>query len=112
MTTPSTTALKEHTPRVALVTGGSGGIGSAVVQRLAADGFGVAVHYSGSPEKAEQVADTARAAGAEAILVGADVADEKAVAAMFDEVERRLGEVDVLVHSAGIMLLAPLAQLD
>jgi 3-oxoacyl-[acyl-carrier protein] reductase len=98
--------------RVALVTGGSGGIGSAVVRRLAADGFAVAVHYAGSRDSADEVARTAREAGATAIVVGADVADEHAVVAMFDEVERELGGVDVLVHSAGIMLLSPLADLD
>jgi 3-oxoacyl-[acyl-carrier protein] reductase len=98
--------------RVALVTGGSGGIGSAVVQRLAADGFAIAVHYAGSRDKADDVARTARDAGAATIVVGADVADENAVAAMFDEVERELGGIDVLVHSAGIMLLTPLAELE
>ncbi|GIJ46170.1 3-ketoacyl-ACP reductase [Virgisporangium aliadipatigenens] len=99
-------------PRVALVTGGSGGIGAAVVERLAADGFAVAVHYAGSRDKAEDVARAARDAGATALVVGADVADEDAVATMFDAVERELGGVDVLVHSAGIMLLSPLAELD
>jgi 3-oxoacyl-[acyl-carrier protein] reductase len=97
--------------RVALVTGGSGGIGSAVVRRLAADGFAVAVHYAGSRDRADEVARAAREAGAATVVVGADVADEVAVAAMFDEVERELGGVDVVVHSAGIMLLSPLADL-
>lgn len=106
------TAPTPHTPRVALVTGGSGGIGAAVVERLAADGFALAVHFSGNRDKAEQVAATARDAGATALVVGADIADEQAVAAMFDEVERELGGVDVLVHSAGVMLLSPLAELD
>jgi 3-oxoacyl-[acyl-carrier protein] reductase len=98
--------------RVALVTGGSGGIGAAVVRRLAADGFAVAVHYAGSRDRADEVARAARDAGATAIVVDADVADEQAVAAMFDEVERELGGIDVLVHSAGMMLLSPLAELD
>ena len=98
--------------RVALVTGGSGGIGGAVVERLAADGFAVAVHYSGSRTNADDVAAAARQGGATAIVVRADVADEGAVAAMFDEVEQQLGGVDVLVHTAGIMLLSPMADLD
>lgn len=109
MTTPAHT---QQAPRVALVTGGSGGIGTAVVQRLAADGFAVAVHYAGRRDQADQVARTARDAGATAIVVGADVADENAVAAMFDGIERELGGIDVLVHTAGIMLLSPLAELD
>lgn len=104
--------MTTRTSRVALVTGGSGGIGAAVVRRLAADGFAVAVHYAGSRDRAEDVARAARDAGATAIVVTADVADEHAVAAMFDEVERELGGIDVLVHSAGIMLLSPLAELD
>ncbi|WP_205474425.1 SDR family oxidoreductase [Nocardioides sp. SYSU D00038] len=110
----TTTAHPSDTPRprVALVTGGSGGIGTAVVERLAADGFAVAVHYVGNRDRAEEVARTAAAAGARTVVVEADIADEAAVAAMFDEVERTLGGVDVLVHSAGIMLLSPLAELD
>lgn len=98
--------------RVALVTGGSGGIGSAVVQRLARDGFALAVHYVGNRDKAEAVAGAARDAGAPVIVVRADIADEVAVAAMFDEVEGEFGKIDVLVHSAGVMRLAPLAELD
>ncbi|MBT9254982.1 SDR family oxidoreductase [Phycicoccus sp. MAQZ13P-2] len=100
------------THRTALVTGASGGIGTAVVERLAADGFAVAVHYAGNRERAEEVADLARRHDVPTLVVGADVADESAVAAMFDEVERTLGGVDVLVHTAGVMRLAPLAELD
>jgi 3-oxoacyl-[acyl-carrier protein] reductase len=58
------------------------------------------------------VVDTATAAGAESLAVEADVADEAAVVAMFDQVEERFGGIDVVVHTAGIMLLAPLAELD
>ena len=112
MSTTTQTGSTTRVARVALVTGGSGGIGAAVVERLARDGFAVAVHYAGHQDRAEAVARTARDAGAEAMVVAADVADEQAVAAMFDEVERRLGGVDVLVHGAGIMLLAPLVDLD
>ncbi|GAB2483716.1 Rossmann-fold NAD(P)-binding domain-containing protein [Jatrophihabitans fulvus] len=98
--------------RVALVTGASGGIGSAVVERLADDGFAVAVHYAGNRERAQRLADTATARGARTVVVEADVADESDVAAMFDRIEGELGGIDVVIHTAGIMLLSPLADLD
>ncbi|MFC0112487.1 SDR family oxidoreductase [Kibdelosporangium aridum] len=100
------------TPRVAIVTGGSGGIGRDICQRLAADGMTVVVHYAGNPDRAKEVVESLVAAGATATSVGADVADEKQVATLFDEVERLYGGVDVVVHTAGIMLLSPLVDLD
>lgn len=99
-----------HEARVAVVTGGSGGIGREIVERLATDGFSVAVHYSGSADRAEQVVRSVTDANGSAFAVQADVADEDAVAAMFDEVTSRYGGVDVIVNTAGIMMLAPLAE--
>lgn len=107
MTTASTTGT-----RVALVTGGSGGIGSSVVERLAQDGLAVAVHYAGNPERAEALAAKVRAAGGQAITVGGDVADEVAMAAAFDAIEAEFSGIDVVVNTAGIMLLSPIATLD
>ena len=100
------------TPRVALVTGGSGGIGSSVVERLVADGFAVAVHFSGNAARAEELVATIERSGGRAIAVGGDVADEVAMAAAFDAVEAAFGGIDVVVNTAGIMLLAPIASLD
>ncbi|WDM14623.1 SDR family oxidoreductase [Streptomyces lavenduligriseus] len=100
------------TSRVALVTGGSGGIGRAVVERLAADGYAVAVHYAGNAARATEVADQVTAAGGRAVTVGGDVADETAMAAAFDAVEAAFGGIDVVVNTAGIMLLSPIATLD
>ncbi|MCJ1703828.1 SDR family oxidoreductase [Rathayibacter sp. VKM Ac-2926] len=99
-------------PRTALVTGGSGGIGRAVVERLARDGFSVAVHYSGNRERAEDVAAAARAQGVEAVVVGGDVADEVAMGAAFSDAEGALGGLDVVVNTAGIMILGPVATFD
>jgi 3-oxoacyl-[acyl-carrier protein] reductase len=99
-------------PRVAVVTGGSGGIGRDVAKRLAADGMTVVVHYAGNPGRAKEVVEDITTAGGTASSFGADVADEHQVAAMFDEVERRYGGVDVVVHTAGIMLLSPLVELS
>ncbi len=98
--------------RVALVTGGSGGIGRAVVERLAADGFAVAVHYAGSKDRAEETVRQITGSGGQAIAVGGDVADEQAMSAAFEAVEAAFGGIDVVVNTAGIMLLSPIATLD
>ncbi|MEU1414693.1 SDR family oxidoreductase [Streptomyces sp. NPDC005731] len=99
-------------PRVALVTGGSGGIGHAVVERLARDGFAVAVHYAGNKGKADDLVEAITASGGRAIAVGGDVADEQDMAAAFDAVEAAFGGIDVLVNTAGMMRLGPLVELD
>lgn len=98
--------------RVAIVTGGSGGIGRAVATRLAADGMAVVVHYSGNRERAEETASGITAAGGLAMAVGGDVADETAMSELFNLTVEQFGGVDVLVHTAGIMPLAPIAELD
>ena len=95
--------------RVALVTGASGGIGRAVAQRLAQDGFAVAVHYAGNKTAADAVVDQVRSAGGRAIALGGDVADEVAMAGVFDAVASECGGVDVVVHTAGVMRLGPIA---
>jgi 3-oxoacyl-[acyl-carrier protein] reductase len=105
-------AASTPTPRVALVTGASGGIGAAVAERLAADGFAVAVHFAHRPERAQEIVDGITSRGGSAMAVGGDVADDEAMAAAFDEVEARFGGVDVVVNAAGIMLLAPVTDLD
>ncbi|TNC51376.1 SDR family oxidoreductase [Mumia zhuanghuii] len=102
----------ENPTRVALVTGASGGIGRAVAERLAADGMTVAVHYAGRRDRAQDVVDAVTAGGGQAVLVNADVADEHEVATVFDRIEQELGGIDVVVHTAGIMLLSPVEELD
>lgn len=98
--------------RVAIVTGGSGGIGRPVCERLAADGMCVVVHYAGRSAPANEAVAAVESGGGTAVALQADVADETAVAAMFDETEARFGGVDVVVHAAGIMLLSPLSDLE
>ncbi|GHF37845.1 SDR family oxidoreductase [Streptomyces griseosporeus] len=98
--------------RVALVTGATGGIGEAVVERLVADGFAVAVHYAGNKGKAEALVEKIAASGGRALAVGGDVADEQQMQAAFDAVETAFGGIDVVVNTAGIMVLAPIAELN
>lgn len=98
--------------RVAIVTGASGGIGRASAERLASDGCAVVIHYSGNRAKAQDTVEAIVQSGGSAIALGGDVADEEAMAALFEEVESRFGGIDVLVNSAGIMPLAPIAEMD
>jgi 3-oxoacyl-[acyl-carrier protein] reductase len=98
--------------RVALVTGGTGGIGRVVVDRLAADGFAVAVHYAGRKDAAEEIVAAITAAGGQAMAVAGDVADAGDMQAAFEAVEANFGGIDVVVNTAGIMLLAPVADFD
>jgi 3-oxoacyl-[acyl-carrier protein] reductase len=98
--------------RVAIVTGGSRGIGRTAALRLAADGQSVVIAYVSNDAEADGVVKEIRAAGGSAIAVRADVADEAAVAALFDAAEAEFGGVDVVVHAAGVMSLGPLADFD
>jgi 3-oxoacyl-[acyl-carrier protein] reductase len=98
--------------RVAIVTGGSGGIGRVTAERLGRDGMSVAVHYAGNKARADEVVEAIAGKGGRAVAVGGDVADEDAMAAAFDAVELEFGGVDVVVHTAGLMILKPLAEFD
>lgn len=104
--------MENQTNPVAIVTGGSRGIGAAIVERLAADGFTVVVNYAGGAAEAEALVAKIEAAGGHAISAQADVSDPAAVARMFDAAEAAFGGVDVLVNNAGIMKLASLAESD
>ncbi len=86
--------------RVAVVTGGSRGIGAATSLVLAENGFRVVVDYRSSAGEADEVVGAVAAAGGEAVAIRADVTEPDDVAAMIDETEQRWGGVDVLVHNA------------
>jgi 3-oxoacyl-[acyl-carrier protein] reductase len=98
--------------RVAIVTGGSRGIGRSVVQRLAADGHSIVIAYASNRAEADAAVAEAEAAGAKAIGVVADIGDSGAVAGLFDQAEEAFGGIDVVVNAAGVMSLAPLADFD
>ena len=98
--------------KVAIVTGGAGGIGAAVCERLARDGFTVVVNYAGNAAPAEALTARIEAAGGRAITAQADIADAGQVARLFASAETAFGGVDVLVNNAGIMRLATIGDSD
>lgn len=99
-------------PRVAVVTGGSRGIGRQVVRWLAAEGHAVVVGYADDADQAALAVKEIVEAGRRAIAVRADVSDETAVAALFDRAEREYGGVDVVVHAAARTASGSIAELD
>jgi 3-oxoacyl-[acyl-carrier protein] reductase len=98
--------------KVALVTGASRGIGSAVAERLARDGFAVVVNYSGNADSAATLVNKIEKSGGRALAIKADVSDPHAVSEMFATTVAQLGGVDVLVNNAGVMLLSSLGETD
>ena len=88
--------------RVALVTGGSRGIGRAICVELARNGARVAVNYAGSSQAAQETAELCRALGVEAESFQADVSDPAACEALVSAVKERFGQIDILVNNAGV----------
>ncbi len=98
--------------KVALVTGGSRGIGRAIVERLAGDGVDVVFFYRGNAEAAREVVDAVAAAGGKAEAMQVDVTDATAVTGAVDRIISSRGRVDVLVNNAGVVRDNLLALLD
>ncbi|MDF2829381.1 MAG: yjgI1 [Mycobacterium sp.] len=94
--------------RRALVTGGSRGIGAAIVRRLAADGAAVAFTYSSSAERAESLAAEVSAGGRTVVAIKADSGDVSATRGAVEEAVAQLGGLDVLVNNAGVAHGAPI----
>lgn len=88
-----------------LVTGGSRGIGAAVIKRLAREGAHVALTYVSNPDRAEETARAARDFGVRALAIQADSADAAAVVGAVEQTVRELGGIDILVNNAGIAVM-------
>lgn len=107
-----TSSANQNDPRVAIVTGGSRGIGRATALRLAAAGTAVIAGYAGRQEAAEAAVSEIRSLGGHAVAARADVADEHEVGHLFDVAEQTYGGIDIVVHAAGQMALSRIADLD
>jgi len=95
--------------RTAIITGASGGIGAAVTERLAKDGFAVVANYAGKAAPAQSLVADIKAAGGQGFAVQADVAIAADVERLFKESMEAFGRPNVVVHCAGIMPLFPIA---
>ena len=98
--------------RVALVTGSSRGIGSAIAVRLASDGFAVAVNYRERRDQADEVVGLIERAGGRAVALGGDVGRAEDCGRLVDAARKALGPIDVLVNNAGVFRKADLADFD
>ena len=102
--------MNELAGKVALVTGGSRGIGAAVALRLAEAGAAVALTYVRAEEQARAVAERIEAGGGRAVIVQADLTHPEAAVAAVEQTVRELGRIDILVNNAGFLTYGPLAE--
>jgi 3-oxoacyl-[acyl-carrier protein] reductase len=98
--------------KVALITGGSRGIGAAIVRRLAEEGAAVAFTYSASSDRAMSLAADIGARGGKAVAIAADSADPDAVKQAVGRTVTDLGRLDILVNNAGILIRSPVGEFD
>jgi NAD(P)-dependent dehydrogenase (short-subunit alcohol dehydrogenase family) len=103
--------MNELAGKVALVTGGSRGIGAAIARRLAHEGAAVALTYVSAADKAQAVAKQIDADGGQVLVIRADSADPGAVVAAVEQTVRELGRIDILVNNAGIVAGGPLEEM-
>lgn len=102
--------MAKLTGKVALVTGGSRGIGAAIARRLADDGAAVAITYSASASHADQVVQAIQAAGGNAVALRADAADVAAVKLSVTQTVEKLGGLDIVVNNAGVLGIGEIGQ--
>ncbi len=94
----------------ALVTGSSRGIGRAIAERLAADGAAVVINYTRNPQYAEETVGGIVSRGGKAVAIQADVSKPAEIRRLFDEAEKALGSLDIVVANAGVFLMKPLVE--
>jgi 3-oxoacyl-[acyl-carrier protein] reductase len=94
--------------KAALVTGGSRGIGAGIINRLAREGANVALTYSKSPDKAQEVVNAAQGFGVRALAIQADSADAGALVSAVERTVKEFGGIDILVNNAGVLALGPI----
>lgn len=92
----------------ALITGGSRGIGAAIVKRLASEGADVAFTYTSSPDRANEIVQAVQALGIKALAIQADSADASEVVAAVEDTVNKLGSIDILVNNAGVLAIGPI----
>ncbi|ACC80727.1 SDR family oxidoreductase [Nostoc punctiforme] len=92
----------------ALITGGSRGIGAAIVKRLASVGADVAFTYASSPDRANEIVQAAQALNVQALAIQADSAEASAVVAAVEDTVNKLGGIDILVNNAGVLAIGPI----
>src|SRR5579863_5004091 len=102
-TAPDPTQPKPLLGRIAVVTGGSRGIGSSIARELGASGATVVVNYIRGADAAAGVVAQIEAAGGTASIEGADVSKPEEVGAMFERIKEKYGRLDVLINNAGIL---------
>ena len=106
----NTAVQSDTTSPVAIVTGASRGIGQAIANRLAADGFAVVVNYAGNAAQAQVTVDRIVAAPGTAVAIQGDVSQPEDVSRLFDSARDTYGRIDVVVNSAGVMPTTPIAE--
>ncbi|GAB0119686.1 SDR family oxidoreductase [Acidisoma sp. 7E03] len=104
--------MRQDHSKIAIVTGGSKGIGAAIAERLGAEGYAVLVNYARDAASAAAVVAQIEAAGGRARAVAADIAAPDAMVQLFDAAEAAFGPVSILVNNAGIMALGPVAEVE
>ena len=96
--------------KTALITGGSRGIGRAIAERLAAEGAAVVINYARSEQLAQEVVKAISAKGGKAIAIQADVSKPAEVRRLFNEAEKAMGGLDIVVANAGVYIVKPLIE--
>ena len=110
MSNINTQAVNNHlTNKVALIQGGSRGIGAAIAKRLAKDGAAVAITYASSAQKAEELVQEIQAQGGRALAIKADSADAKQIQDAVSLTADTFGKIDILVNNAGVLALGDVA---